>query len=139
MKLYTYQACSTCKAAVKWLRSRGIAFDEIPIRETPPTLAELRAMLAAHSGELRPLFNTSGLDYRALGLKDKLPDDHRRGFKTTRHHRQPREAPLRHRHEARHPPHRLPGGRMGRRARLITSRRALAASVSLNSAPSVRR
>ena len=73
MKLYTYQGCSTCKAAVKWLRARGIAFDEIPIRETPPTLAELRAMLAAHGGELRPLFNTSGLDYRALGLKDKLP------------------------------------------------------------------
>lgn len=73
MKLYTYQACSTCKAAVKWLRARGIAFDEIPIRETPPTLAELRSMLSAHGGELRPLFNTSGLDYRALGLKDKLP------------------------------------------------------------------
>ena len=73
MKLYTYQACSTCRAAVKWLRARGISFDEIPIRETPPSLTELRAMLAAHGGELRPLFNTSGQDYRALGLKDKLP------------------------------------------------------------------
>lgn len=73
MKLYTYQACSTCRAAVKWLRTQGIAFEEIPIRATPPSLSELRAMLAAHGGQLRPLFNTSGQDYRALGLKDKLP------------------------------------------------------------------
>lgn len=72
MKLYTYQACSTCRNAVKWLHARGIAFDEVPIRETPPSIAELRAMLAAR-GDLRLLFNTSGLDYRALGLKDKLP------------------------------------------------------------------
>lgn len=73
MKLYTYHACSTCRSAVKWLRARGITFDEVPIRETPPSLDELRAMLAAHEGQLRPLFNTSGQDYRALGLKDKLP------------------------------------------------------------------
>lgn len=72
MKLYTYQACSTCRNAVKWLRARGISFEELPIRETPPSIAELRAMLAAR-GDLRLLFNTSGLDYRALGLKDKLP------------------------------------------------------------------
>ncbi len=74
MKLYTYQACSTCRSAVKWLRARGISFEEIPIRETPPSLSELRAMLAAHEGQMRPLFNTSGQDYRALGLKDKLPE-----------------------------------------------------------------
>lgn len=73
MKLYTYQACSTCRNAAKWLRSKGIPFDELPIRETPPSVTELRAMLAAYDGELRPLFNTSGQDYRALGLKDTLP------------------------------------------------------------------
>ena len=73
MKLYTYQACSTCRSALKWLRANGIAFQEIPIRETPPTVSELRAMLNAHGGELRPLFNVSGQDYRALGLKDMLP------------------------------------------------------------------
>lgn len=73
MKLYTYQACSTCRNAVKWLRAQGISFEEIPIRETPPTMTELRAMLAAHDGELRPLFNTSGQDYRAMELKEKLP------------------------------------------------------------------
>lgn len=73
MKLYAYQGCSTCRNAVKWLRAHDIAFTEIPIRETPPSMAELRVMLKAHDGQLRLLFNTSGLDYRALGLKDKLP------------------------------------------------------------------
>ncbi len=74
MKLYTYQGCSTCKNAVKWLRSHNIPFSEIPIRETPPSVPELAAMLAANGDQLRLLFNTSGMDYRALGLKDKLPN-----------------------------------------------------------------
>jgi len=73
MKIYTYQGCSTCRKATQWLRARGIEFQEVPIRETPPGLEELRAMLAARHGSLRALFNTSGLDYRALGLKDTLP------------------------------------------------------------------
>lgn len=73
LKVYAYQGCSTCKSATKWLRAKGISFQELAIRETPPTVAELRAMLKAHDGQLRLLFNTSGQDYRALGLKDKLP------------------------------------------------------------------
>lgn len=73
MKLYTYQGCSTCKSAVKWLRAHGISFTEIPIRETPPSVSELTAMLKANADQLRVLFNTSGMDYRALGLKDTLP------------------------------------------------------------------
>lgn len=73
MKFYGYQGCSTCKSAIKWLKARGISFQEIPIRETPPTLSELTAMLKAHEGQLRPLFNTAGQDYRSLGMKDKLP------------------------------------------------------------------
>ena len=43
------------------------------IRETPPTPAELATALKAFSGDLRRIFNTSGIDYRALGLKDRLP------------------------------------------------------------------
>ena len=73
LKVYQYSGCSTCKNALKWLKQHAIAFEEIAIRETPPTLAELKAMLAAFEGDLRRLFNTSGMDYRALGLKDKLP------------------------------------------------------------------
>jgi arsenate reductase len=73
LKVYIYQGCSTCKNAIKWLKAQSIPHQEIPIRETPPTVPELRSMLKAKNGELRPLFNTSGQDYRALGLKDKLP------------------------------------------------------------------
>ncbi len=73
LKLYAYSGCSTCRNAVKWLRSSGIEFVEIAIRETPPTVAELSSALAERAGDVRLLFNTSGLDYRSLGLKDKLP------------------------------------------------------------------
>jgi len=73
LNVYTLAQCSTCRDATKWLRARGIAFVEKPIRETPPTLPELRAMLVHQRGELRRLINSSGLEYRALGLKDKLP------------------------------------------------------------------
>ncbi len=73
LTLYTLRQCSTCRAAVKWLGSRKIDCEEKAIRETPPTLAELRAMLAAYQGEVRRLFNSSGMEYRALGLAKKLP------------------------------------------------------------------
>lgn len=71
--IYTLANCDTCRLATKWLRARGIAFEERPIREKPPTLVELKAMLAAQDGELRRLFNTSGRDYRELKLGEKLP------------------------------------------------------------------
>jgi len=73
LKIYTYQGCSTCKNAVKWLKANDVPFDEKPIRETPPSVAELKEMLKAKGGDLRSLCNTSGQDYRELGLKDKLP------------------------------------------------------------------
>jgi arsenate reductase len=73
LKLYTYANCDSCRRAVKWLRAHQLGFAEHPIRETPPTPAELRAMLAAQGGELRRLFNTSGRDYRAQQLGEKLP------------------------------------------------------------------
>jgi arsenate reductase (glutaredoxin) len=73
LKVYQYSGCSTCRNAIKWLKQHAIPFEEIAIREVPPSLADLKAMLAAHDGDLRKLFNVSGLDYRSLGLKDKLP------------------------------------------------------------------
>jgi len=72
LEIYTYSGCDTCRQAVKYLQARKIPFHEIPIRETPPSLAELRAMRKAQ-GDLRKLFNTAGADYRALGLSKKLP------------------------------------------------------------------
>ncbi|HTB81429.1 MAG TPA: Spx/MgsR family RNA polymerase-binding regulatory protein [Opitutaceae bacterium] len=73
LKIYTYASCDTCRRAVKWLRAHGLAFTEHPIRETPPSMAELRTMLAGQGGELRRLFNTSGRDYREQKLGEKLP------------------------------------------------------------------
>lgn len=73
LKLYTLANCDTCRRAVKWLRAHKVAFEERAIRETPPSPAELRAMLAAQRGELRKLFNTSGGDYREQKLGEKLP------------------------------------------------------------------
>jgi arsenate reductase len=72
MKIYNYSKCSTCRKATKWLKEQDIAFEEIPIRETPPGVDELRNMFD-YVGDLKKLFNTSGQDYRALGMKDKLP------------------------------------------------------------------
>jgi arsenate reductase len=71
LKVYTYAKCSTCRKAVKFLRDHQIKFEELPIRETPPSLAELKSMLEGKN--LKALFNTSGLDYKALGLSAKLP------------------------------------------------------------------
>jgi len=73
LKIYTYKNCSTCRKAVAHLKNAGQEFEELPIRDTPPTVAELKRMLAAQGGEVKALFNRSGQDYRALNLKDKLP------------------------------------------------------------------
>lgn len=73
LRIYTLSNCDSCRAATKWLRARKIAFEERAIRETPPSLSELRTMAAAQGGELRKLFNTSGRDYREQKLGEKLP------------------------------------------------------------------
>ena len=73
LTVYAYQACDTCRKALKWLKAQGISHEVKAIRETPPSPAELKAAVKAFGGELRPLFNTAGGDYRELGLKDKLP------------------------------------------------------------------
>lgn len=73
LSVYAYKGCDSCRKALKWLDERGIPHEAKAIRETPPSVAELKAAVAAHGGDLRPLFNTSGADYRELGLKDKLP------------------------------------------------------------------
>lgn len=73
VEIYTLKTCDTCRKAVKFLKEHGIPFEEIPIREQPPTLAELRLALQSIGGDIRKLFNTSGQDYRALNLKESLP------------------------------------------------------------------
>jgi arsenate reductase len=73
LEIYTYANCSTCRQAVKWLRQQELPFEEHPIREQPPSVAELQRMLAALGGEVKRLCNLSGRDYRELKLGEKLP------------------------------------------------------------------
>ncbi|MGJ8671716.1 Spx/MgsR family RNA polymerase-binding regulatory protein [Rubritalea sp.] len=71
-RYYSYKGCGTCRKAMKWLSVHSIVVDELPIREAPPTIDELR--VARKSGySLKALFNSSGGDYRELNMKDKLP------------------------------------------------------------------
>ena len=71
--VYTYAKCSTCRDAVRWLNEQGIKFEERPIYEQPPSFAELQQMLGHYDGQIRRLFNTSGLEYKAQDLKNTLP------------------------------------------------------------------
>ena len=73
LKIYSYSGCGTCRKALKWLDARKTPYTLAAIRETPPTRAELARLLAIYGGEVRRLFNTSGLDYKAMNMKDKLP------------------------------------------------------------------
>ena len=70
---YLHPTCITCELARQWLRRHKVAFAEKDIRVTPPTVAELRTMMAALGGERKKLLNTSGIEYRKQGLAAKLP------------------------------------------------------------------
>ena len=72
LRIYTYEKCGTCRNALKFLAARGMQTEVIPIRERPPSKVELKTMLGYLGGDLRRLFNTSGQDYKALNMKDKL-------------------------------------------------------------------
>jgi arsenate reductase (glutaredoxin) len=71
---YAYPKCGTCRKAKKWLDDQGIAYKEIHIVENPPAKQEMKEIYQAGEFELKKFFNTSGLKYRELGLKDRLPD-----------------------------------------------------------------
>ena len=73
IKVYAYSGCDGCKKAIKWLNEHSISHELLAIRETPPIISELRAMLKFQSGNLKKLFNVSGQDYRKMGLRDQLP------------------------------------------------------------------
>lgn len=73
VKVYEYSNCSTCKKALKFLDQKKVAFEAVAIVEQPPSVSELKKMLAYQVGELRKLFNTSGQLYRELGISEKLP------------------------------------------------------------------
>ena len=68
-----YPRCSTCKKAVKWLEDNGIEYTYRDIKEENPTEEELREWHKMSGLPLKRFFNTSGMLYRDMQLKDKLP------------------------------------------------------------------
>lgn len=68
-----YPPCSTCQKAKKWLEAKGIAYTDRHIKEQNPTYEELKAWYEKSGLPLKRFFNTSGLLYKSLNLKDRLP------------------------------------------------------------------
>ena len=74
MLFLEYPKCSTCKKAKNWLESNGVEFEDRHIVENNPTADELKAWYEKSAFPLKKFFNTSGLKYKELGLKEKLPN-----------------------------------------------------------------
>lgn len=74
IKVYCYSRCTTCRKALKWLDEKGIAYDLIDIKEDHPGEEELRQYYSMSGLPLKRFFNTSGMQYRELGLSKKLPE-----------------------------------------------------------------
>ena len=68
-----YPKCTTCQKAQKWLEDKGVAYTLRNIKEDKPSYEELKAWYVTSGLPLRKFFNTSGLLYKSLALKDKLP------------------------------------------------------------------
>lgn len=71
--LVEYPKCTTCQRAKRWLSERGVVFTDRHIVAENPTVEELREWHQKSGLPLKRFFNTSGLKYKALALKDKLP------------------------------------------------------------------
>lgn len=69
-----YPKCSTCQKAKKWLETNGVVFDDRHIVEQNPTKEELKEWIGRSGLPMKKFFNTSGMIYRQLELKDKLPN-----------------------------------------------------------------
>ena len=70
---FCYPKCSTCQKAKKWLEENSVEFIERDIVKNNPTEAELKKFYKKSKKELKKFFNTSGILYREMELKDKLP------------------------------------------------------------------
>ncbi|EOH89052.1 arsenate reductase family protein [Enterococcus villorum] len=71
---YWYPKCSTCKKAKAWLEAHDIDFQTIDMIKNPPTAETIEEWLKHNEVPIRRLFNTSGMKYRELGLKDQITD-----------------------------------------------------------------
>ena len=73
MLFLQYPPCSTCQKAKKWLDEHNLTYTDRHIKQQNPTYEELKDWHARSGLPLKKFFNTSGLAYKALALKDKLP------------------------------------------------------------------
>lgn len=73
MLFICYPKCTTCQKAKKWMDDNGIAYDLRDIKENNPTYEELSEWYKKSGLPLKKFFNTSGLLYKSMQLKDKLP------------------------------------------------------------------
>jgi arsenate reductase len=74
IKVYCYSKCSTCRKALKWLEENGIEHNVIDIKTDHPDESTLRMYYEKSGLPLKRFFNTSGMQYREMGLSKKLPD-----------------------------------------------------------------
>ena len=74
MLFVNYPKCGTCQKARKFLEEKGIAFEDRNIKEQNPTAEELKAWIERSGLPIKKFFNTSGMLYRQMELKDKLPN-----------------------------------------------------------------
>lgn len=73
MLFIQYPPCSTCQKAKKWLDEHGISYTDRHIRDDNPTYEELKAWYEGSGLPLKRFFNTSGLLYKSMNLKERLP------------------------------------------------------------------
>lgn len=74
MLFIEYHKCTTCQKAKKWLDDNGFIYTDRNIKEKNPTYEELKTWYIQSELPLKKFFNTSGLLYKSMQLKDKLPD-----------------------------------------------------------------
>ena len=72
MVILCYSKCTTCKKALAWLDAQGVAYELRDIKNENPSVEELELWWKQSGLPLKKFFNTSGLQYKALNLKDKL-------------------------------------------------------------------
>ena len=74
MLVLVYRKCITCQKALKWLEGNGVKFTERPIVEENPTYEELKEWNKRSGLPLKKFFNTCGIQYKDMNLKDKLSE-----------------------------------------------------------------
>ncbi|MBQ7359319.1 MAG: arsenate reductase family protein [Lachnospiraceae bacterium] len=74
MLVLVYRKCTTCQKALKWLEGNGVDFTERPIVEDNPTYEELKEWHKKSGLPLKKFFNTCGLQYKEMNLKDRLSE-----------------------------------------------------------------